>query len=67
MDLGSDQVHRAERGTETRVFLIGSDHGDLAEVHHGPSEFVQAHRVDAIVVGDQDAHCDDGIGRSRHR
>jgi hypothetical protein len=47
---------RAEGGTGAGELAIGSRDHHVAERLHGPGEDVQADRIDAVVVGQENAH-----------
>ena len=56
VDLGAHQVEGPQRGAGPRVLGVGGHHGDIPHVDQGPGQMVEAVRVDAVVIGDQDAH-----------
>ena len=49
-------VQGPEGRTGPRIFVIGRHHGDRSVLGHGPGQHVEALRIDAVVVGDQDSH-----------
>ena len=56
VDLGLEEVKGTERGARSRVLRIrGRDH-DLAPRRQRPSEDVKAERIDAVVIGHENAH-----------
>ena len=56
VDLGLDQVQGPEGCAVARVLLVGRHHDDLADLGHGPGQHVQPDGVDAVIVGDKNAH-----------
>ena len=55
-DLGPDQVQGSQRRTRTRVLPVRRRHHHVAQLGEAAGEDVEADGVDAVVVGDQDAH-----------
>jgi len=54
--LGLQQVQRTHCSTGTGELTVGGQHHHIAVLGHRPGQYVQAHRVDAVVVGHQDSH-----------
>ena len=61
VNLGPHKVHRPQSRTGTRVLRVGGYDSDFTYVDEASGQFVEADRVDTVIVGYKNPH---GIDRS---